>query len=225
MHLESETLFFLPIVHPQTTEDIQNQISELQDYLVIAGCLSPVRKVGDKHIMVRNIFQVPGHSNHLNGMTCSNIYLFICFSALRMDGWIFFQQKSNIIQLCSTPYFVTGLHYKGETRHLLQTAPFKIFQYREQQVNSRKPGGGIFKRSPPVFTFNFYLIDSVGNVVECMFKINVCLLWFLWSYSRGSIHNWEDNNIYNRVQGVLCSAVCPEPSLEFLHSDPQLQDF
>lgn len=176
VHLESETLFFLPIVHPQTTEDIQNQISELQDYLVIAGCLSPVRKVGDKHIMVRNIFQVPGHSNHLNGMNCSNIYLFICFSALRMDGWIFFQQKSNIIQLCSTPYFVTGLHYKGETRHLLQTAPFKIFQYREQQVNSRKPGGGIFKRSPPVFTFNFYLIDSVGNVVECMFKINVCLL-------------------------------------------------
>lgn len=142
----------------------------------LAGCLSPVRKVGDKHIMVRNIFQVPGHSNHLNGMTCSNIYLFMCFSALRMDGWIFFQQKSNIIQLCSTPYFVTGLHYKGETRHLLQTAPFKNFQYREQRVNSRKPGGGIFKRSPPVFTFNFYLIDSVGNVVECMFKINVCLL-------------------------------------------------
>lgn len=116
--LESETLLFLQIVDPQTTEDIQNQISELQDYLAIAGCLSPVRKVGDKHIMIRNIFQVPGQSNHLNGMTCSNIcfgytkclsifiHLLFCFK----DGWMdIFQQKSNIIQMCSTPYFVTGL--------------------------------------------------------------------------------------------------------------------
>lgn len=199
---------------------LRPQISELQDYLAIAGCLSPVRKVGDKHIMVRNIFQVPGHSNHLNGMTCSNIYLFTCFSALRMDGWIF-SNKNPILSRCVPPPTLSQA-YKGETRHLLQTAPFKIFQYREQQVNSRKPGGGIFKRSPSVFTFNFYLIDWVGNVVECMFsKINVCLLWFLWSYSRGSnhIHNWEDNNIYNRIQGVPWSAVCPEPSLEFLHSD------
>lgn len=102
VHLESETLFFLQVVHPQTTEYIQNQISELQDYLAIAGCLSPVRKVGDKHIMVRNIFQVPGHSNHLNGMTCSNIYLFTCFSALRMDGWIF-SNKNPILSSCVPP--------------------------------------------------------------------------------------------------------------------------
>lgn len=85
VHLESETLFFLPIVHPQTTEDIQNQISELQDYLVIAGCLSPVRKVGDKHIMVRNIFQVPGHSNHLHDLFQ---YLFIHMLLCFKNGWM-----------------------------------------------------------------------------------------------------------------------------------------